>query len=330
MFVEIRGEGKARKYYLVHSYRRGGRVRKLRTYLGANLGKDALELKRQLAETKFREFIEQWGVIRDPFKTILKPAEVEELRALQARGMPKVLRLTEDQWKSFSEAFTYDTNAIEGSTVSSGEVTAILERGTWPDKPKAEISETYGVARAVEFMRRTEDVVSIPLMLEFHRLVFENSMPFAGKFRREGIEVVVADGAGRIVHRGAPSRHVRQLLGELVGWYGKNRARYPPLVLAAVVHNQFEHIHPFEDGNGRVGRLLMNNVLIKNGLPPINIELKNRNEYYATLQAYEKEHDLRPTIELMLKEYRALKRVVGDYPRKKRILKKERFYRLSK
>ncbi len=80
--------------------------------------------------------------------------------------------------------------------------------------------------------------------------------------------------------------------------------------MAAVIHNQFENIHPFRDGNGRVGRLLLNNILLKHDLPPLNIELKNRSQYYAALQAYEKNHDIRPTIELMLKEYRALKKMI--------------------
>ena len=87
----------------------------------------------------------------------------------------------------------------------------------------------------------------------------------------------------------------------------RNRKKYPALVLSAVVHNQFENIHPFRDGNGRVGRLLMVNILLKHGKPPIDIELRNRQEYYKALQAYETQGNLRPTIELMLKEYKSLK-----------------------
>jgi Fic family protein len=81
------------------------------------------------------------------------------------------------------------------------------------------------------------------------------------------------------------------------------------LGLAAVVHNQFEIVHPFQDGNGRVGRLLLNNILLKNNLPPLNIELKNRTQYYSALQTYEKENNIRPTLELMLKEYREIKKI---------------------
>lgn len=84
----------------------------------------------------------------------------------------------------------------------------------------------------------------------------------------------------------------------------------PSKVLAAVVHNQFEIVHPFQEGNGRVGRLLLTNILLKYSLPPLNIELKNRSQYYAALQAYEKDHNIRQTLELMLKEYKALKRLL--------------------
>ena len=212
--------------------------------------------------------------------------------------------------RTFTEAFTYDTNAIEGSILDSKEVDEILEKDRWPDKPKADISETYGVAKAIEFIRKTKEHLSVQLILELHRIVFENSKPFAGKLRAAGVEVVVMDQSGIVVHRGAPSSEVRSLLFGLARWYAKNQKKYPPIVLAAVVHNQFENIHPFQDGNGRVGRLLLNNILLKHNMPPLNIELRNRREYYAALQAYEKEHNLRPTIELMLKEYRSLKRLL--------------------
>lgn len=92
--------------------------------------------------------------------------------------------------------------------------------------------------------------------------------------------------------------------------YNRNKKKYHPLVLAAVVHNQFENIHPFKDGNGRVGRLLLNNILLKHNLSPLNIEMRNRSEYYAALLAYENDQNIRPTLELMLKEYGALRKML--------------------
>jgi Fic family protein len=155
---------------------------------------------------------------------------------------------------------------------------------------------------------------------KIHKIVFKNSKPFAGQLRKKGEEVVVVDRIGNVVHEGAPQARINHLLRELVSWYENNKNRYPGLMLGAVVHNQFENIHPFRDGNGRVGRILLNNILIKHDLPPINIGFKNRGEYYASLQAYEKNHDLKPTIDLFMKEYNELKKKLGVYKAEKKKL----------
>lgn len=310
MHIEIRVLGRKKKYYLARSYRKGKRVRKIRVYLGADLSPAELNARKKPAEARLRELSSASQRIPDPFATVLSGRELKELKTLEARAHLKIIHLSEDDWRKFTEAFTYDTNAIEGSTIDSREVAEILEKGKWPDKPKGDISETYGVARAIDFIRKTREHVSLRLIMELHRIVFENSKPFAGKLRPPGVEVVVADQYGQAIHRGAPSTQVRRLLLGLARWYGKNRKKYPPLVLAAVVHNQFENIHPFQDGNGRVGRLLLNNILLKHNMPPLNIELRNRRGYYAALREYQKERNIRPMIELMLKEYRNLKRLL--------------------
>ena len=319
MHLEVRRKGKRTEYYLAHSYREGGKVRKIRAYLGANLSGSEVKEKRAAAEARLSRGLGVRAFMRDPYETVLSPGEIRELNALEARGGLKVIHLSEDDWRRFTDAFTYDTNAIEGSTLDAREVADILENDRWPDKPKADISEAYGVAKAIELIRKTKEHVSIPLIIELHRIIFMNSKPFAGQLRGKGVEVVITDGRGGIVHRGAPSEFVKRLLHELAKWYEKNKRRLPPLVLAAVIHNQFENIHPFQDGNGRVGRLLLNNILLKHGLPPLNIEFKHRQEYYAALQAYENQHNLRPAIELMLREYRAMKSLL-----KKRLLQKAR------
>jgi Fic family protein len=147
----------------------------------------------------------------------------------------------------------------------------------------------------------------VDLIKRIHKIVFKNSKPFAGRLRMKGEEVVVMDSKGYIAHEGAPQARISHLLNQLVSWYSNNRLRYPGLVLGAVVHDQFENIHPFRDGNGRVGRILLSNILIKHNLPPMNINVKNRLEYYEALQAYEKRHDLKPTLDLFMKEYASLK-----------------------
>jgi Fic family protein len=307
--IEIREKNGSKKYYLAHSFREGDNVRKVRVFLGTDLTQEALKAKEKAAEAELNRRIEEAKAIRDPFLTILSPSELKELATLEARGELRIRHLSEADWTKFKETFTYNTNAIEGSQIEPKEAKDILQSNGWPqNKSKEDIAETLGVAEAVDYIRATEEHISLNLIKKIHAIVFRNSKGFAGKFRPKGVEVVVADALGNVVHRGAPSQQIDTLLMELVRWYNQNKTKCTPLVLAAVVHNQFEVVHPFQDGNGRVGRLLLNNILLKHNLPPLNIELKNRVEYYAALEAYEKGNDIRPTLELMLKEYRALKR----------------------
>lgn len=305
MFVEIR---KNKKFYLVHSFREGKRILKIRRYLGHNLSKEQLLEKRKKAEKYIKEQFRQYREIRDPLKTVLSKNELKQIEKLNLRKLPKIFHLNKLQWSRFSELFSYNTNVIEGSTLTQKEVTQLIRKNKLPKKNEKDIDEAKGVVEAINFIRKTREHISLGLIKRLHYIVFKKTKPFAGQFRREGIDVVITDGYGNIVHRGAPSHKIEGLLNELTKWYNKNKTKYHPILLAAVVHNQFENIHPFQDGNGRVGRLLMNNILLKHKMPPVNIEFKRRQEYYGVLQEYEKRGNIRPTIEFMLKEYKELKR----------------------
>ncbi|HIH39453.1 TPA: Fic family protein [Candidatus Woesearchaeota archaeon] len=308
MFIEKQKAGKHTKYYLAHSFRDGAEVVKVRRYLGKDINENELGQRREKAEKAILEQIKNFREIRDPLRFNLSNEEIEGIKKLSHKKDFKIFHLNEKQWTRFSELFSYNTNAIEGSTLTLRDVTNVLEHHKEPDKSKPDIEEAKGVSEAISFIRNTKEHISIELIKKLHSIVFKNSKHFAGKLREKGIEVVIRDGVGNIVHRGAPSEKITVLLGELIKWYESNKAKYPPILLAAVVHNQFENIHPFQDGNGRVGRLLLNNILLKHKLPPVDIEFKNRAEYYQSLQEYENNGNIRLTIELILKEYRKLRK----------------------
>ena len=277
MYLEKRRTKHGTKYYLAHSFREGGKVKKIRVYLGTNLKKKILKERQEKAKELLLQQINSFKIIRSPINYKFKKRELDLIKSLKAKSKFKIFHLSEEDWKAFTELFAYNTNAIEGSTITQEEVFNILKKNKWPfHKPKEEISETYGVSKAVSYIRKAKIHLSLKLMLHLHKLVFENSKSFAGKFRERGVEVGVRDAIGNLIHLGAPSSRVVSLLNELIKWYNKNKRTLPPIVLAAVVHNQFEYIHPFEDGNGRVGRLLLNNILLKHKLPPVSISLKNR------------------------------------------------------
>lgn len=308
MFIEVRKVGKVKKYYAVHSFREEGRVFKIRKYLGANLSPEKLKEKEAQASAAITEQLRYYQEIRDPLRYVLSPHELKQLKTLEARGEIKIAHLSEDDWRRFSELFSYHTNAIEGSTLTQREVTALIENEKIPNKRAEDVAEARGVAQAIQIIRKEKPVLSIDLVRNLHEIVFKKTKSFAGQFRSAGVEVVIRDGTGNIVHRGASSHKVEAMIGQLIEWYQKNKSQYSGILLAAVVHNQFENIHPFQDGNGRVGRLLMNAILLRHKLPPINIELGHRQEYYRSLQEYQKNGNIRPTIELILKEYKHLKK----------------------
>ena len=309
MNIEIKKQGKKKKYYLNHSFREGKKVKKIRRYLGSDLTETELENLRKRAELLIKEQIEFYKKTKDPLKQELTEKELKFLESIEPYEIINIDHLSEDDWKIFTEIFTYNTNAIEGSRVNRKEVEEILEDNKWPNEiNKKDIAETYGVAEAIKFIRECNEHISIVLIKKLHEIVFKNSKSFAGKLRPKDIEVVIRDGYGNVIHRGAPSNRINSLLNELIKWYNKHKNKYHPILLAAVIHNQFENIHPFQDGNGRVGRLLLNNILIKHKFPPVNIGLINRTEYYRTLQEYENKGNIRPTLELIIKEYKILKK----------------------
>ena len=311
MHIEKRKLNGNIKYYLDHSYREGPKVHKFRKYLGKNLNQEKLKERKHIAEKLILEEIHKYNIIKDPLQFELSNDEIESIKKIESEIPLKVAHLSKRDWEVFSEIFTYNTNAIEGSKLNQKEVKDLLEKDRWPNKSKEDIAEAYGVDEAILFIRWTKEHISIELIKKVHKIIFKNSKSFAGKFRKKSEEVVVMDNKGNVIHEGAFQARINHLLKELIEWYEKNKSKYPALILAAVVHNQFENIHRFRDGNGRVGRILLNNILLKHGLPPMNIDFKNRVEYYNSLQAYEKNHDLKPTIELFIKEYKSLKEILS-------------------
>ena len=308
MYVEKRKSGKSIKYYLVHSYRTKDKVEKIRRYLGNNLSKEELNLNKERAEKIILELLDE--INTKVFFFTLTKKQIEILN--KYNNQIEVFHLSEKEWKTFTEGFVYNTNAIEGSTVSEEEVPTILNK----EKPEnVEEIETKGVAEAVEYIRKTKEDLSLKLLLELHELCFKDSKPFAGKFRN--VNVVVKNSAGQILHMGVPKEELKDYLEDFVQWYNENKSNFKPLVLAAISHNQFEHIHPFQDGNGRVGRLLLNFILLKNNYPPINIMLEDRWEYYQTLQKYSKEDNLKPTLKFLIKQYKKTLKEVSTKSKKK-------------
>jgi len=301
MYVEKRIIGKTIKYYLVHSYRDKTQVKKIRKYLGQNLSPEELKRSKLKAQEHILQLLEE--INTKVFLFTLTRKQVERLN--QYNDEIKIIHLDLKAWEKFTEEFVYNTNAIEGSTIKREDVPIILHK---EQLRNAEELETKGVAKTVNYIRSTKKDLSLDFIKKLHKICFQGSKNFAGKLRN--IEVVIRNPQGEILHRGVPVSKLRISLNDMIQWYKENKNKFKPLILAAIIHNQFEYIHPFQDGNGRVGRLLLNFILLKNKYPPINITLEDRAEYYRTLQEYQNRHDLKPTAKFLIKQYKkTLKKV---------------------
>jgi Fic family protein len=299
MFIEKRKYGKATKYYLVHSYRVGDVVKKIVRYLGSNLDDKNLERLRVGAERIILEQIKE----KSPYTFELSKKEIQKLKKYEDKL--GIIHLQKIDWDRFTKEFTYNTNAIEGSTVALKEVEALVDKREKPQN--YDELETINVAKAIDYVKNTKELLSIELILRLHHICFEGTKSYAGKLRT--VEVVVMDSQRNIIHQGAQAQYVNKLLEDLVKWYKIHKNKYPPLLLAALVHNEFETIHPFQDGNGRVGRLLLNYVLLKHNYPPINIKLKDRQRYYKVLQAYQKTGEVAPTLRFLISQVTTKKKM---------------------
>lgn len=317
MFIEKRKQGKNIKYYLSHRFREGDKVKNIRKYLGQNLTDNDLKSLEKEAEKHILKQVEELNT--EVFKFSLSPKQIQLLNNYDSKL--KIVHLTKDQLKTFKEDFVFNTNAIEGSLVLSDEVKNILDKKVLPKN--YDEKETVGLGNAVDYIMTTKDEFSLQLILKLHKFCFKETKSFAGKLRN--VEVVIKNGLGEIVHRGAPKKILISEMNELIEWYQENKNDFKPLVLASIIHNQFEHIHPFQDGNGRVGRLLLNFMLIKNNYPPINIFLEDRQEYYFTLREYSEKGELKPTLKFLIKQYKKmLKKVTTKNKNLKNVVTKKR------
>ncbi len=294
MFIEIRKSGKKKKYYLSRSYRINNKVRKITRYLGSNLSEKQLATLRKRAESFLLEQIKEKSLIEYE----LSNAEIGFFKKLDNKI--DVLHLQSLDWKKFTATFTYNTNAIERSMVSLPEVRSLINKKIKPFNPD-EI-ESLNAARAVDYIKKTKEKLSVKLIRKLHEICFKGTKPFAGEIRK--VRVGVVDKNGKVIHEGAPVNELIPLLEELFQWHYRHKRKYPPLLFSAFVHDQFENIHPFQDGNGRVGRLLMNYVLLGHKYPPINIRLKDRSRYYYCLQKFQKENDIKPTMRFLIDQYK--------------------------
>jgi Fic family protein len=177
----------------------------------------------------------------------------------------------------------YNSNAIENSTLSLEDTERILTQGVVPKELNMrEVYEAQNLAKITEkLLQSPHEQLTVSLMLDLHKILLSNiNEDWAGRFRSGKEWVRVGN------HLGANPLFVNNLMSELVDNYNNENSWYF-LDKIAWFHAEFETIHPFCDGNGRIGRTLINQQLMSLNLPPIIVQNKGKhNDYYPLFNAY--------------------------------------------
>ncbi len=253
-------------YYFEHTVKEDGVYKKKSIYFGKEIPKDMKKIKQEFFHKLFREkYNKNLNSIKENF--------TKERREFPKSALEKDLDY-------FMIKFTYNSNRIEGSTLTLKETAKLLEQGITPkDKPLNDVKESEAHKKVFYDMMEYEGELNLSTVLYWHRILLkETKSDIAGVIRRHLVKV-----AGSKTQFPVPTE-VDFLLREFFIWYVKNKGKLHPVECAALVHLKFVSIHPFSDGNGRISRLIMNFILKKNNFPMLNIKYTNRSAYYTALE----------------------------------------------
>lgn len=200
--------------------------------------------------------------------------------------------------------------AIENNSLTLDQVTAIVN-GKRVLGPQQDIAEVQNAYQAYEVLLK-KDPYSIQSLLDAHKLLMMDLTKEAGVFRRGGVGIFAGE---RLVHMAPPAEFVPEQIETLIRWADSSEIH--PLIKSCVFHYEFEFIHPFADGNGRMGRMWQTLILYKwkkmFGWLPVETLIKERQDrYYEVLGLCDKAGDSGMFIEFLLEAIRdALKQLEG-------------------
>ena len=229
--------------------------------------------------------------------------------------------------------YVQGTTAIEGNTISPQEVQELLEHDISPAGKK--VSEVYEILNFVKLrdsIKTYEGDISERLIKTMHAILLENLMRTPGDYRQIQI------GIEKVDYEPPPALLVPELMKELISWYRAKVIHTHPFELATLLHTRFELIHPFTDGNGRVGRALMNFILERAGYPAMYLGLPQRKDYLDAIKPAD-DGDYRPIVTMLCSTYldehkevtdHVIAKIKATHKNSKMDYVRKEFYRLKK
>jgi len=283
-YTEVKERNGRKYYYRVRSVREEGKVRKKRVYLGKDIKENLLS---ELEVAADREL----GVL----ESLLSDGQLERLDLIRRNWEEQPESTWENRYEVFVGRFTHDSTAIEGNTLTLAETSTVLFDGIAPGGGTIrEVREVLNHRKAFDhLLARSDDIDESFIMSLHHHVMYDLLDSQLGTYRTVQVYIRGTDWMP------AGPEDVPGDMRTLLKWYSRYHTRIHPLLQASYMHIGFETIHPFVDGNGRVGRLLLNFVLHRNGYPMVNIPNSRRFDYYDALEKG-RLGDIKPFMELMI------------------------------
>ncbi|MEK6867465.1 MAG: Fic family protein [Nanoarchaeota archaeon] len=219
--------------------------------------------------------------------SIFTKEQIKKMEKMKLGYKELLKQLTSKQYQDiidrFTVNFTYEANAIEGNSLTLKDVTMLFHEKNIPrGMDLRHVHETLNTRKALEALFYHKIKIREKDILALHEtLVKDTGVSFGYKKFPNFL-------LGRNVQTTAPE-HTASEMQKLFSWYHTTEKMHP-LQKAALFHARFEKIHPFEDGNGRVGRILLNAILLEHGYPPLIIRKTQRVAYFGALAAADKNH----------------------------------------
>lgn len=289
MYLEQKRIGGATYYYLKVSVRYGSKVRtKTVAYLGKEKPARAAlaqtveryrEKANRISAETLQELRGETTALARGFLTAVQWEKVAQLtRDFKAKLSQLDGKTRAEMFTDFITIYTYNTNAIEGNTFTLRDTDFLLNKGITPEgKSLREVHDQLNTKRVFEHLLRKKPAVTQKTIIELHALLMQGIDARVGGYRAHNVRVFGA------TFDTSPAQYVKADMDLLLRWYTQAGKNLHPLITAAVFHHQFERIHPFYDGNGRTGRVLLNLILLRNALPPIVVANDQRKRYYEAL-----------------------------------------------
>lgn len=314
-YIETKTQ-KGQKYvYFVKKWTLEGKPFVLRKYVGKDtklLSKETYLIKNM--DSLVDEELTMRATIWKPFSTSVYDPELVkrvEKKSILLNNLAEAYSAENLIHFEFAKEFIYNSNNIEGSKIPKEYLIELIESGNTCYKNKNELAEIENSIKAFEFIKKDfsftiKNIKSLYYILT-KNLLQENGLPYPKGFKKQPI----------IVGNSTTSepKNVEPELKALLGWNKINSDKIHPIKRAFEFHSTYESIHPFTNGNGRTGRLLMNKILMQNNYPPIIIYKENKLAYFNAIQAM-REGDKKKYFQFMLKQaektYDQMIRIIKD------------------